>query len=230
VKIVIDMGHGGNDPGASGNGLIEADLTGQLGQIIAQKLSGYDAEVLLAPRDTLSERAAFANSVQADYFISVHVNAGGGTGYESHIHPDETGQGITIAETIHGIMAAFYAQYGFKDRGLKRSNFAVLRETKMPAILLENLFIDNSIDAAFLSSHLPIIGNEGAYALAQGLGLQQKVSPLDNEVKRLQAIIDQKEVELAAAYDKLQKSEERFRLAKQVLTDVSLRCAPFVLK
>ncbi|MCL6561223.1 MAG: N-acetylmuramoyl-L-alanine amidase, partial [Firmicutes bacterium] len=85
-KIVIDMGHGGTDSGASGNGLVEAVITGQLGVIVKDKLAGYDAEVLLAPRGSLSERAAFANQAGADLFVSIHVNAGGGTGFESYVH------------------------------------------------------------------------------------------------------------------------------------------------
>ncbi|HBV95618.1 MAG TPA: N-acetylmuramoyl-L-alanine amidase [Desulfotomaculum sp.] len=177
MKIVIDQGHGGSDPGAVGNGLTEAVLTGQLGLIVVEKLSGYNAEVILAPRGTLSERAAFANSAGADLFVSIHVNAGGGTGYESHIHPGASEKTLSIARSMHSILAVYYREKGFADRGLKRSNFGVLRETRMPAVLLENLFIDSPVDAAFLRGGLPGIGNEIAWSIARAMGLD--LSPQD---------------------------------------------------
>lgn len=172
MKIVIDQGHGGSDPGAAGGGLTEAVLTGQLGLIVVEKLSGYEAEVIIAPRGTLLERADFANSAGADFFVSLHVNAGGGTGYESHIHPGASEKTLAIAQSMHSLLSAFYIEKGFTDRGLKRSNFAVLRETNMPAVLLENLFLDNAGDASFLRDNIPAISNEIAWAIAQALQLK----------------------------------------------------------
>ena len=180
--IILDKGHSENgkpDPGASGNNLVEAIVTDQLGDIVKSKLAGYDAEVLFTPRGSLSERAAYANyaiAQKADCFISLHCNAHNGlaSGYESHVHPTAPPEEVAIAESIHTAVATYYVQKGFVDRGLKRSDFAVLRETKMPAVLLENLFIDNPVDAAFLRDNLPAIGNEIAYAIAQALGLQEK--------------------------------------------------------
>jgi N-acetylmuramoyl-L-alanine amidase len=211
MKICIDKGHSKNgqpDPGASGNNLVEAILTGQLGDIVKQKLSGYEAEVLFAPRGSLDERAAFANNAGADLFVSIHINAGGGTGYETHIHPDASDKTLAIAESIHASLAGWYAEKGnFKDRGLKRSNFAVLRETEMPAVLLENLFIDNARDAAFLRDNLPAIGNEIAWAIVQAMRLKaKKVDPcvncpkvlkLDMEIRRLRQVIKQAGTTLA---------------------------------
>lgn len=187
MKIVIDKGHGGSDPGSSGNDLTEAQLTEKLGDIVKEKLAGYDAEVLFAPRGTLSERAAFANSMGADLFVSLHINAAGGTGYETHIHPGASETTLTIATSIHTILASWYAEKGnFKDRGLKRTNFAVLRETKMPAVLLENLFIDRAEDASFLKGNIPAVGNEIAWAIASAMGLQPMESvPADPNAVRI---------------------------------------------
>jgi len=182
--IVIDQGHSENglpDPGASGNGLAEAILTGQIGEVVKRQLYGYDADVRFAPRGTLSERAAFANKVGADLFVSIHINAGGGTGYESHVHPGASEATLAIAASIHFTMAAFYGENGFRDRGLKRSNFAVLRETNMPAVLLENLFIDSIVDAEFLKLNVHAIGNEIAYAVVVAMGLQVKAKEKEKE-------------------------------------------------
>lgn len=163
----------------------------------------------MAPRGTLDERSAFANSAGADLFVSIHINAGGGHGYESHIHPNASGATLAIAESIHTTLASWYGERGHFDRGLKRSNFAVLRETKMPAILLENLFIDNAEDAAFLKDNLPAIGNEIAWAIAYSIKLKAKTQPvdpckncqkilaLDMELRRLRQVIKQAGATLA---------------------------------
>ncbi|HBV95774.1 MAG TPA: N-acetylmuramoyl-L-alanine amidase [Desulfotomaculum sp.] len=228
MKIVIDQGHSENgqpDPGASGNGLRESDLTGKLGEIVKQKLSGYETEVLLAPRGELSDRAAFANSAGASLFVSIHINAGGGHGYESHIHPNASGATLAIAESIHTALASWYGERGHFDRGLKRSNFAVLRETNMPAILLENLFIDNADDATFLRDNLPAIGNEIAWAIVQAMGLKAKTQPVD-ELAKLKAILDQRDIELAAAYDMNLKLDIEIRRLRQVIKQAGATLAP----
>lgn len=233
--IVIDLGHSENgkpDPGASGNGLIEAIVTGQLGPIIKQQLSGYDCEVKFAPRGSLSERAAFANQVGADLFVSIHVNAGGGTGYESHVHPTAPQEEIIIAEAIHTAVADFYVQKGFVDRGLKRSDFAVLRETKMPAVLLENLFIDDPEDAEFIKNNLPVIGNEIAWAIAQAMELEEKESlgtDLSAEVQKLKEILDQRDIELAAALDKYMKADAELKSLRQVIKRAGGILAPYMV-
>ena len=78
--IVLDPGHGGNDPGAIGlNGLYEKDVVLLVAQKVKQKLKPYNADVLIT-RDTdefitLKNRAVFANSRDADLFVSIHCNA-----------------------------------------------------------------------------------------------------------------------------------------------------------
>src|SRR5436190_9151165 len=89
--VVIDPGHGGHDPGAEGNGLSEAKLTLAISKHIRRRLErDFVVDVKLTRTDDtfvgLSERAAFANNLGADYFVSVHINSGGGTGYESYVH------------------------------------------------------------------------------------------------------------------------------------------------
>src|SRR5699024_7079776 len=92
---------------------------------------------------TLAERAAFANRNNADLFVSMHINAGGGTGYESFIHTNTQAATSGMQNLVH---AEAMREMKVTDRGKKRANFAVLRLTKMPAILPENLFIDRKED------------------------------------------------------------------------------------
>lgn len=95
-----------------------------------------------------------ANGWGADYFVSVHINAGGGRGFESYIYNGKVSQNtIPYQQIIHDHVAKGLAQkYGVKDRGKKRQNYHVLRESKMPAILFEILFIDNAEDAKLLKN------------------------------------------------------------------------------
>jgi len=182
-KIVLDAGHGGKDPGATANGLKEKDLTLAIVKHIGRMLSEYEGvEVHYTRTDDrfleLSERAAIANKLKADYFISVHINAGGGTGFESYIYNGSvSAKTIAYQNVVHGeIMKAIG---NVKDRGKKRANYAVLRETKMPAILTENLFIDNKTDAAKLKSEQFLL--QVAYGHVQGIvkafGLKKKAQP-----------------------------------------------------
>ncbi|MCL5289814.1 MAG: N-acetylmuramoyl-L-alanine amidase family protein [Bacillota bacterium] len=153
--VVIDPGHGGRDPGAIGNGLLEKEITLMLARKIAKRLGFYDVEVRLTRDDdtylSLDARAFFANNLKADYFLSLHVNAGRGTGFESFIYNGPVGANTSsLRSIIHNNIAAFLKDYGVADRGKKAANFAVLRETNMPAALLENLFIDTAKDASLL--------------------------------------------------------------------------------
>ncbi|MED4916701.1 N-acetylmuramoyl-L-alanine amidase [Geobacillus thermodenitrificans] len=183
VRIVLDAGHGGKDPGAVANGLKEKDLTLSIVKHIGRLLSEYEGvEVHYTRTDDrfleLSERAAIANKLKADYFISVHINAGGGTGFESYIYNGSVSQAtIACQNVIHAeIMKAIG---NVRDRGKKRANYAVLRETRMPALLTENLFIDNATDAAKLKSEQFLL--QVAHGHVQGIvkvfGLKKKAQP-----------------------------------------------------
>ncbi|MBB5325213.1 N-acetylmuramoyl-L-alanine amidase [Anoxybacillus tepidamans] len=141
----------------------------------------------------LSERAAIANKLKADYFISVHINAGGGTGFESYIYNGNVSNAtVAYQNVIHAeIMKAIG---GVKDRGKERANYAVLRETKMPALLTENLFIDNASDAAKLKSeqfllqvaHGHVQGIVKAFGLKKKAKQQPKEKASDKKLYRVQ--------------------------------------------
>ncbi|AKM19367.1 Sporulation-specific N-acetylmuramoyl-L-alanine amidase [[Flavobacterium] thermophilum] len=89
---VIDPGHGGHDPGAVANGLREKDLTLKIALYTRDYIHElYEGVKVYLTRDKdvfvgLSERADFANRLNADHFCSIHINAGGGKGFESYIY------------------------------------------------------------------------------------------------------------------------------------------------
>lgn len=157
--IVIDDGHGGTDNGASSNGILEDNWNLEVCAKIEQKLKNLGHTVYSTRNSDvfvgLSERAVMANNWNADIFISCHVNAGGGSGYEDFIFDSLLSNDIVtpdLQNKIHAAMIPILAKYGLKNRGKKRANFAVLRETDMPAILLEAAFLDNATDAAVLKN------------------------------------------------------------------------------
>lgn len=175
--IALDKGHGGTDPGAVGHGLREADLVDDIGGRVAVKLSAYDCTVLEVPRhDDLGARARFANDNGADLFLSLHINAGGGTGFESYIHPNAGAGTQAIQATIHSAVMSYLEPLEVVNRGRKTANFQALRETNMPAVLLENLFIDHPWDAAKLAdpAFRDGLANEIAYGVVRALNLQKK--------------------------------------------------------
>lgn len=218
--ICLSAGHNETDPGACGHGLRESDLTGDIVSLIASKLAAYEATVLQAPRyDSLADRAAYANKMGADLYLSIHVNGGGGTGFESYIwsfdHLDST-LADEYQAIIHGAVMGYLAPLGVTDRGMKSANFDVLRLTDMPAVLLENLFVDNTWDAAKLRDPAFRAGlaNEIAWGIVRALDLKLK-DPCRNcqrvnelivergnlfaEASRLRQIIRQAQGDLAAA-------------------------------
>lgn len=181
LKIVLDPGHGGNDPGAANGYLYEKKITLTIATETARFLNERYAAAVFLTRTSdvtvgLSERANFANNLKADYFVSLHVNAGGGTGFESYIHPRAGLTTQKYRDTMHNLVAGFYTANGFPDRGKKKANFAVLRETTMPSILLENLFIDHPTDLAALKNpaFLKKLGEAIGGGIAQTLQLETK--------------------------------------------------------
>src|SRR5690606_9358976 len=125
---------------------------------------------------SLSVRTNDANKWGANAYISIHINAGGGTGFESYVYPVVSKATNNLQNAVHGeVMKAFS---GFRDRGKKQANFHVLRETKMSAVLTENGFIDTKKDADFLKSeaNLRKIGEAHAVGVAKHFGLKKKTN------------------------------------------------------
>lgn len=177
VKLFIDPGHGGTDTGAVGNGLREKDLTLAIALRIRDLLEGYqNVDVRLSRENdstlSLTQRTDMANNWGADYFISIHINAGGGTGFESYIYISASQNSVNYQNIIH---AEIMKLLNIVDRGKKSANFHVVRETNMPAILTENGFIDNPQDAERLkqSSFLDLIAQGHVNGLVQVFGLTE---------------------------------------------------------
>jgi len=141
--LVIDAGHGGKDPGAVGPaGLQEKDVTLAVARLVRDMLHGAVRVVLTRDGDeylSLSRRASLANATTADLFLSIHCNAGGGTGFECFHAPGSTG-GRRASDAL---VAAYWAAWPERiNRGRKEARFTVLTKTRMPAALFELEFLD----------------------------------------------------------------------------------------
>lgn len=185
VKIFIDAGHGGTDPGAVGNGLLEKVLTLTIAKKIDSLLKGYDDVLTKMSRTgdaplSLKQRTDSANAWGADFFLSIHINAGGGTGYEDYRYNTLTASNATgkIQAAIHDAVMAELKTYGVKDRGAKSAKFHVLRESNMSAALSENLFIDRKEDAELLKRNdvLDAIARGHVAGLAKAFNLKKKAT------------------------------------------------------
>lgn len=182
TKIFIDPGHGGSDTGASANGLQEKDVALDIAlktrDILNEQYSGHTIKLSRTSDITksLNARTNEANNWGTNFFISIHINSGQGTGYESYTwngNYDEKERTNAIRNTIHNEIVE---QTGFTDRGEKESNLHVLRESSSPAILTENGFIDNAEDADKLKddAFLGQIAQGHANGIAKALGLPAK--------------------------------------------------------
>jgi N-acetylmuramoyl-L-alanine amidase len=159
MKICLDPGHGGYDPGAVGHGLREKDITLAICLELKSILEFNGISVILT-RDgdyspghlegnlsgELRARVAIAEKNKVDLFVAIHINAGGGTGEEILI----VGKGGRAEIAANKVLPFLISAGGWGNRGVKTQNVLVLRETSMPAILTENGFIDNAGDATKL--------------------------------------------------------------------------------
>ncbi len=163
-KIVVDAGHNfdGFDKGArlEDDSIIEEVITWQIADKLKDSLEEYGFEVYMTRKnltssignesviESLKARVEMAHEVDADLFISVHCNIGGGTGVETYCY-DLQGSGAKLSKEI---TKAISKATGLYNRGAKESNFYVIKNTAMTAVLIETGFIDNEEDAKILTS------------------------------------------------------------------------------
>ncbi|MBW4467242.1 MAG: N-acetylmuramoyl-L-alanine amidase [Pegethrix bostrychoides GSE-TBD4-15B] len=172
IKVAIDPGHGGRDPGAVGiGGLRETDIVLPVGLKLAEILRTQGVEVVLTRQDDreidLEPRVSTANRADVDLFISVHANAislsrPDVNGIETYYY--STGAAKVLAEAIQ---ESLLDATGSNDRGVRQARFYVLHHTQMPATLVELGFVTGAEDARRLSD--PQYRDLLAQAVARGV-------------------------------------------------------------
>ena len=157
-KVIIDAGHGGQEPGAVYEGRQEKEDALQLAFDVGNALERRGISVSYTRvsdvYDSPYEKAAMANASDADIFLSIHRNAmpvpGTASGIENLVYED-SGTAGALGRNIGEALA----EAGWTDLGVKeRPGLVVLRNTKIPAVLVEVGFINNEKDNEFLDANM----------------------------------------------------------------------------
>lgn len=143
--VVLDAGHGGSDPGAqSATGRWEKEFTLSVVKKVRDLLRDDPKISLILTREedsypTLDDRVNLANGLSADLFLSVHGNS-----FKPDINGTETyynrSDSLAFAKLLHRNAVA---ATGFKDNNVRKANYKVIRDTTMPAVLLEVGYLSN---------------------------------------------------------------------------------------
>ncbi len=190
-RIMIDMGHGGNDSGARGAISQEKAITLKTGQQVARILRarGYQVDMtrtsdIQIPLDRIGPMQQRTNG---DLFVSIHVNSAADkkvTGIETYCLTPAgaaSSNGGKISQTIHDgnrndpanfllawhIQNALLRRTGAIDRGIKRARFAVLKNIHAPGVLVEIGFISNQAEERKLND--PEYINKIALGIVEGI-------------------------------------------------------------
>lgn len=161
--VVLDCGHGGSDPGAQSGGYNEKDITYSILYTYAKSYfnsAESDVKAYWSRYNdtfvTLSDRAAYANSIGADLFISLHMNSATNTAakgtevYYSTNNNTKQKNGLTSQKMASLFESNLVSAMGTVNRGVKTANYTVIYKNTVPAVLIELGFISNSSDRANL--------------------------------------------------------------------------------
>ncbi len=157
IIVVVDPGHGYGDPGATYKGVDEKVVNLEVALQVEEYLKKEGITVIMTRNDdsriTLVERALLANEYQADYYVSIHSNASTTTNTASGIETYIIKKGGKAETLANSVQKAVIFATGAKDRGVKEENLAVLRDTNMPAVLVEMGFLSTEADRLLLATH-----------------------------------------------------------------------------
>ncbi len=163
--VVLDAGHGGHDSGATHNGTKEKDLNHKILYTLMKNYfssNAPDTKVYWTRTTdtfiTLANRAAFANKVGADIFISLHMNsassasANGTEVYYSVNNNASSFSGIKSSTIATLFKNNLVSGLGTKSRGVKTAGYYVIKHNTVPAVLIELGFISGSSDYSKLTN------------------------------------------------------------------------------
>lgn len=169
MKIILNAGHTLKGAGSGAVGFLnESNETRRVVSLVKHYLTGKGHKVVIANVDRATKQEAYLQSVvaranehsDADLFVSVHFNAGGGTGCECFTYKGKKSPAaVGICEEL--------SKYGFRNRGVKDgSKLYVIKKTEMPAVLVEVCFVDNKKDCELYEN---VTVNRVAQAITRGI-------------------------------------------------------------
>lgn len=164
--VIIDKGHYPVESGAVANGYKESDMTNIIGDKVISILKNSGLSVGCST-GTLQQRSSYENTNGCKAFVSIHINAGGGTGFESWIYAKNS----DCEKLANCINTKYENSTKMKNRGIKEQpEFYVLKNTKAPAVLFECGFIDTSSDLNYITTNYDKISTAIADGIASYLG------------------------------------------------------------
>lgn len=171
ATVMLDPGHGGHDPGAVGHSLREKEIALDIALRVGHELAerGFDVRMTRTEDVFLSlrERVRLAVESDADLFVSIHVNAhadkrahGSLVLYYDRRYPQPAYPASREMEQLseenealaRAVLDGLLAEAGTADRGIVPSAAYVIRNGRVPSILVETAFVSNATDAALLAS------------------------------------------------------------------------------
>lgn len=171
VKLGLDVGHGLHTPGKqTPDGIKEWTLNDKVADKVADMLASYDVSILRTDNDegktdeSLSNRVSTYLKAGVASLVSIHHNAfkgtwGKATGVEVYVDRKCTEQDLKLANLIYARLVKYT---GLKGRGVKKANFQVINQNKVPAVLVEGGFMDGTDDYKIITSDV----GQTAYARA----------------------------------------------------------------
>ncbi len=199
-KLALNAGHYINEPGKrclyslDKNETREWVLNDRVCDKVEKKLSHYDGIELIRIDDTtgkrnvsLSSRATAANNFGADVYISVHhnagINGGNGGGAMAYVYTKVDEYTKQIQKLLYNKIIEKTGLRGNRAQPLNSADFAELRLTKMPAVLLELGFMDSTVDVPIILSE--DFAEKAADAITQAVVELGKLTPKKSETKEL---------------------------------------------
>lgn len=174
--VFLSAGHGGNDPGAVGNGLKEKDINLQTLLACKNELERHGVKVITSrvkdENDPVQDETKEANASGASVAVSFHANAGGGDGFEAFYYT-KSSKGKRLAELGEKHIKAI----GQNSRGIKSGNHLYfVKNTNMTAVLFESFFVDNATDKTIgdTASEQKAFGVAYAKAILEYLDVEYK--------------------------------------------------------
>jgi len=157
--IFIDAGHGANDEGAKVSGCMEKNLCLLTSLHLRNLLQSKGYHIIMTRSHdeyvTLDKRVEMANESGCHLFVSIHYNSAkskDASGVEIFYPKHQDIRQTTSKKLAQNVLNKMIGKTGAKSRGVKAGNFHVIRETKMPAILVEGGFITHPIEGQHLTS------------------------------------------------------------------------------
>lgn len=155
INIVIDAGHGGKDFGATHENITEKEIVRQITNKIKALNGNKNVNIHITRTSDefmeLSQRTDFINKIKPDLTLSLHVNGfknGNKSGVEIYVAKENNGKSTEFAQKLS---EKFVKNHNFKVSEIKKAPYFILKNSEVPALIVELGFISNANDRIYLT-------------------------------------------------------------------------------